>query len=231
MIAAEEDGGRARSHEGRADTMKVLLVEDDAKTAQFVRKALLEMGHVVHHAADGEMGLELALAEQFDAAVVDVMLPKVDGLSLIRELRAQRVSTPVIVLSAKSAVEDRISGLKAGGDDYLVKPFALSELAASAQLTVAGLLLDLPRRKVSFTGKEIDLQPREYALLEYLMRNTGRVVTKSMIMEHVWSYNFDPQTNVVEARICRLREKIGQVTPRKLIHTIRGVGYVLEERP
>ena len=225
--------------------MKILLVEDDAKTAQFVRKALLETGHVVHYAADGETGLELALSEPFDAAVVDVMLPKRDGLSLIRELRAQHVSTPVIVLSAKSTVEDRVTGLKAGGDDYLVKPFALSELVARlealvrrstavpepTQLAVEGLLMDLPRRKVSCAGKDIDLQPREYSLLEYLMRNPGRVVSKSMIMERVWNYNFDPQTNVVEARICRLREKIRQVTSRKLIHTIRGVGYVLEERP
>jgi DNA-binding response OmpR family regulator len=224
--------------------MKILLVEDDLRTAQFVQKALLESGNVVRHAPDGEAGLEIALDEQFDAAVVDVMLPKLDGLSLIRKLRAQRVSTPVILLSAKSSLEDRVRGLEAGGDDYLVKPFALSELVARlqalvrrstavsepAQLTVGGLLMDLSRRRVLCAGKEIDLQPREYSLLEYLMRNTGRVVTKSMIMEQVWNYDFDPQTNVIEARICRLRDKIGQVTPSKLIHTVRGVGYVLEER-
>ena len=225
--------------------MKILLVEDDAKTAAFVHKALLEGGHVVCHAADGEMGLECALAESFDAAVVDVMLPKLDGLSLVRELRSQRVSTPVIILSAKSSVEDRVRGLTAGGDDYLVKPFALSELLARlhalvrrshpdsepTQLAIGGLSMDVLRRRVTCEGRDLDLQPREYSLLEYLMRNSGRVVTKSMIMEQVWNYNFDPQTNVIEARICRLRDKLGHMTPRKLIHTIRGVGYVLEERP
>jgi two-component system OmpR family response regulator len=224
--------------------MKILLVEDDTKTAQFVRKALLETGYTVRHAQDGEQGLEMALAEQFDAAIMDIMLPKLDGLSLIRRLRAQRVITPVLLLSAKSSLDDRVRGLEAGGDDYLVKPFALSELLARlqalvrrsnaiaepAQLTVAGLCMDLHRRKVMFDGHAIDLQPREYTLLECLMRNTGRVITKSMIMEQVWSYDFDPQTNVIEARICRLREKIAQVTTRKLIHTIRGVGYVLEDR-
>jgi DNA-binding response OmpR family regulator len=172
------------------------------------------------------------------------MLPKLDGLTLVRELRAQRVVTPVILLSAKSSLEDRVRGLEAGGDDYLVKPFALSELVARlqalvrrssaiaepTQLTVGGLTMDSHRRRVTCAGVAIDLQPREYSLLEYLMRNAGRVVTKSMIMEQVWNYDFDPQTNVVEARICRLRDKIGQVTPSKLIHTIRGVGYVLEER-
>lgn len=225
--------------------MRILLVEDDFRAAQFVRKALLETGCNVRHAADGEAGLEIALSEQFDAAVVDVMLPKLDGLSLIRKLRAQRVSTPIILLSAKSSLEDRVKGLEAGGDDYLVKPFALSELLARiqalvrrsssssepVQLKVGELSMDMSRRKTVCAGKEIYLQPREYSLLEYLMRNTGRVVTKSMIMEQVWNYDFDPETNVVEARICRLREKLGQVTPSKLIHTIRGMGYVLEERP
>ncbi len=224
--------------------MKILVVEDDLKTAQFIRKALVESGHSERHAPDGELGLELALAGQFDAAVVDVMLPKLDGLSLIRELRARGITTPVIVLSAKSSVEDRVRGLQTGGDDYLVKPFALSELVARlqalvrrssgssepTQLRVGELRMDLLRRQVSAAGRDIDLQPREFALLEYLMRNAGRVVTKSMIMEHVWNYNFDPQTNVVEARICRLREKIDPQSPHKLIHTIRGVGYVLEER-
>jgi len=224
--------------------MRILVVEDDARMLQFVRKALQETGYVVQHASDGQEGLEMALAEPFDAAVVDVMLPGLDGLSLIRELRARKVATPVIVLSAKSSVEDRVKGLQEGGDDYLVKPFALSELLARlqallrrshavtepTQITVGPLSIDLLRHKVFCEGREIDLQPREYALLEYLMRNSGRVVSKSMIMEQVWDYNFDPQTNVVEARICRLREKIDRASPRRLIHTIRGVGYVLEER-
>jgi len=224
--------------------MKILVVEDDARMAQFVRRALHETGYVVRHAGNGPDGLELALAETFDAAVVDVMLPGLDGLSLIREMRAHKVATPVIVLSAKSAVDDRVKGLEAGGDDYLVKPFALSELLARIQallrrstavadpahLTVGPLTIDLLRHKVSCDGKEIELQPREYSLLEYLMRNAGRVVSKSMIMERVWEYNFDPQTNVVEARICRLRDKIDRVSAQKLIHTIRGVGYVLEAR-
>jgi two-component system OmpR family response regulator len=225
--------------------MKILVVEDDARMSQFVRRALAEAGYTVRHAADGREGLETALAEPFDAAVVDVMLPELDGLSLIRELRARSVTTPVIVLSARAAVDDRVRGLEAGGDDYLVKPFALAELLARiqallrratgpsdpAQLTVGPLSIDLLRHRVACDGQEIELQPREYALLEYLMRNAGRVVSKTMIMDRVWDYNFDPQTNVVEARICRLRDKLDRVSSQKLIHTIRGVGYVLEPRP
>ena len=221
-----------------------MVVEDDVRMAQFVSKALSESGYVVLHTANGQEALELALTEPFDVAVVDVMLPERDGLSVIREIRARKISTPVLVLSAKSSVEDRVEGLQAGGDDYLVKPFALSELLARVQallrrstavteptqLTVGPLSLDLVRHKVLCDGTEVDLQPREYALLEYLMRNSGRPVSKSMIMERVWEYNFDPQTNVVEARICRLRDKIHRVSRRQLIHTIRGVGYVLEER-
>jgi two-component system OmpR family response regulator len=225
--------------------MKILVVDDDVRMAQFVSRALHEHGYVVRHAANGQEGLELALAEPFDAAVVDIMLPGLDGLSLIRGMRAQKVLTPVIVLSAKSGVDDRVKGLQAGGDDYLVKPFALAELLARIQallrrasaaaepvhITVGPLSIDLVRHRVACEGREIDLQPREYSLLEYLMRNAGRVVSKSMIMERVWEYNFDPQTNVVEARICRLRDKIDRVAPLKLIHTVRGVGYVLETRP
>ena len=238
------DSARVAGTERAKGTMKILIVEDDAKTAEFVSKALIEHGNTVRHAPDGTEGLALALTDQFDAAVVDIMLPGLDGLALIREMRSRNVSIPVILLSAKASVEDRVNGLRAGGDDYLVKPFALSELVARLQalvrratatpeptrLTVGDLLIDLVRHKVLCAGTEVDLQPREYALLEYLMRNTGRVVSKSMIMEQVWDYNFDPRTNVVEARVCRLRDKIQQVTPRKLIHTIRGVGYVLEER-
>jgi len=224
--------------------MKILLVEDDEITASFIKKGLKQAGFSVEHSADGEDGLFHALHEPYDAAVIDIMLPKLDGLSLINEIRTRKVTTPVLVLSAKNTVDDRVRGLQTGGDDYLVKPFAFSELLARLQalirrstsvseptsLTVGDLSMDLLRRKVIRGGEEIELQPREFALLEYLMRNAGRVVSKTMIMEHVWDYNFDPHTNVVEARICRLRDKIDLSVENKLIHTIRGVGYVLEER-
>ena len=224
--------------------MKVLLIEDDLQTACFIVKGLRQEGFAVDHAPDGEEGLSLAMSEPFDVAVVDIMLPRLDGLSLIDELRRRKVTTPVIVLSAKSSVDDRVRGLQAGGDDYMVKPFAFSELVARIHallrrsshaaepttLTVGDLTLDIAKRKVIRSNKEIDLQPKEFALLEYLMRNAGRVVSKTMIMEHVWDYNFDPQTNVVEARICRLRDKVDRPFHSHLIHTIRGVGYLLEER-
>jgi two-component system OmpR family response regulator len=224
--------------------MRILLVEDDEKTASFIKKGLKEVGYAVEHAADGEDGLYLATTATYDAAVIDIMLPKMDGLSLIGELRKKKIMTPVIVLSAKRSVDDRIKGLYAGGDDYMVKPFSFSELLArihtlvrratqsvdSSRLAVADLNIDLLSRKVTRSGNEIELQPKEYSLLEYLVRNAGRVVTKTMIMEHVWDWDFDPQTNVVEVRVCNLREKIDRPFERKLIHTIRGVGYVLEER-
>jgi len=224
--------------------MRILIVEDDTRTASFIMKGLKQAGFVAEHASDGEDGLHCALTEPYDVAVVDIMLPKLDGLTLINEIRKRKVMTPVIILSAKRSVDDRIKGLRAGGDDYLVKPFAFSELLARIQalirransvaepatLTVGNLFMDLLKRKVLRAGKEIELQPREFALLEYLMRNAGMVVSKTMIMEHVWDYNFDPQTNVVEARICRLRDKVDRSFDNKLIHTIRGVGYVLEER-
>jgi len=197
----------------------------------------------VDHATNGEDGLHLALHEPYDAAIVDIMLPKLDGLSMINEMRRNKVNTPVIILSAKRSVDDRVKGLQAGGDDYLIKPFAFSELLARIRalirratgasefthLKVGDLSMDLLSREVTRQGKRIDLQPREFALLEYLMRNAGRVVSKTMIMEHVWDYNFDPETNVVEARICRLREKIEVGFEKKLIHTIMGFGYVLRE--
>jgi heavy metal response regulator len=222
--------------------MRILLIEDDPRTASFIIKGLKQEGFAVDHAADGEEGLHLALQNSFDAAVIDIMLPKLDGLTLIERLRQQAVSTPVIVLSARSSVEDRVKGLQVGADDYLMKPFAFSELLARIQallrranaqtdpatLTVEDLRMDLIRRKVFRAKKEIDLQPKEFALLEYLMRNAGRVISKTMIMEHVWDYNFDPQTNVVEARICKLRDKIDRDADKKLIRTIRGMGYVLE---
>ncbi len=192
---------------------------------------------------DGEEGLRLALTEPYDAAVIDLMLPRQDGLSLIRELRAGKVNTPVLILSAKGSVDDRVRGLETGGDDYLTKPFAFSELLARIQalirraggisdpicLSVGDLSVNLITREVARGGKTIDLQPREFSLLEYLMRNAGRIVSKTMIMEHVWDYHFDPQTNVVEARISRLRDKIDREADQKLIHTVRGVGYVIKE--
>jgi len=224
--------------------MRILLVEDDGQTAKFIVKGLRQEGFAVDHAPDGLEGFHLASTESYDAAIIDIMLPKLDGLSLIDELRRHGILTPIIVLSARSSVGDRIKGLQAGGDDYLVKPFAFSELVARLQallrrgslsaepttLTVGDLKMDLVKRKVSRGGMEIELQPKEFGLLEYLMRNPGRVLSKTMIMEHVWDYNFDPETNVVEARICRLRDKIDRSFKTKLIHTTRGVGYVLEEK-
>jgi two-component system OmpR family response regulator len=223
--------------------MRVLLIEDDLKTAAFISKGLKEAGFVVDHVTDGESGLQMASEEPYDAAIVDVILPKMDGLALIESLRRQEIKTPVIILSAKRSVNDRVKGLQTGSDDYLTKPFAFSELLARVQglirrssgvseptsLTVADLSIDLLTREVVREGEKIDLQPREFALLEYLMRNQGKVVSKTMIMEHVWNYNFDPQTNVVEARICRLRDKVDKGFGAKLIHTIRGVGYVLKQ--
>ncbi len=223
--------------------MRLLLVEDDLKIASFVRKGLEEAGFAVDHAADGEDGLSLALNEPYDVAIIDIMLPKLNGLTLIAELRRQKVNTPVIILSAKRTVDDRIKGLQTGSDDYLSKPFSFSELLARVQalirrasgtteptiLTCEGLTLNLITREVKRRDKVIGLQPKEFALLEYLMRNAGRVVSKTMIMEHVWNYDFVPLTNVVEARICILRDKIDKDFEKKLIQTIRGAGYVLKE--
>ena len=221
--------------------MRILLIEDDVKIASFVLKGLRAAGFVADHAEDGESGLEMALTGPYDLAVVDLMLPGRDGLSVIREIRRERVDLPVIILSARGDVADRVRGLETGADDYLPKPFAFSELLARIQallrrsgggteatrLTVGDLTLDLVSREVFRAGQKIDLQPLELSLLAYLMRNAGRVVSKTMIMEHVWGYDFDPGTNVVEARISRLREKMDRGFDRKLIHTIRGVGYVI----
>jgi two-component system OmpR family response regulator len=223
--------------------MRLLLVEDDVKIASFVVKGLSAAGFAVDHATDGEQGLDLGLSEPYDVIIVDLMLPKRDGLSLIERLRREKIKTPVIILSAKDSVDDRVKGLEIGSDDYLTKPFAFSELLArvqalmrrasgtieSTRLTVGDLSLDLVTREVARNGQRIELQPLEYALLAYLMRNAGKVVSKTMIMEHVWHYNFDPQTNVVEARICRLRDKIDKGFDPKLLHTVRGVGYVLRK--
>ena len=223
--------------------MRILLVEDDLKIASFIKKGFDASGFTVDHVADGEKGYDLALREPYDAAIVDIMLPKMDGLTLIRRLRDNGVDTPLLILSARDAIDDRVKGLQTGGDDYLTKPFAFSELLARVQalirrsgnvveptqLRAGNLSVDLLSREVVRGGKKIELQPLEYALLEYLIRNKERVVSKTMIMEHVWNYNFDPQTNVVEARICRLRDKIDKGFDQKLIQTIRGVGYVLRE--
>lgn len=225
--------------------MRLLVVEDDRKIAEFVCKGFKQAGFIVVHASDGDAGLQNAVRESFDAAIIDIMLPGLDGLGLIDRLRRHRINVPVLILSAKRSVDERVAGLQAGGDDYLTKPFAFSELLARVQalirrasnspepttVTVGDLSIDLLRRVVTRDGKEIDLQPREFALLEYLARNAGRVVSKTMIMEHVWDYNFDPHTNVVESRICRLRGKIDDDFESPLIHTVRGVGYVLRRRP
>jgi two-component system OmpR family response regulator len=223
--------------------MRILLIEDDLKLASFILKGFKEAGFAVDHCADGEDGLHMALSEPYDAAIVDIMLPKLDGFSLIDELRRRKKITPVIILSAKRSVDDRIKGLQTGSDDYLVKPFSFAELLARVQalirrasgaaepssLVVGDLSMDLLTRKIIRGGKKIDLPPLEFSLLEYLMRNAGNVVSKTMIMEHVWDYNFDPQTNVVEVRICKLRDKIDSDFEKKMIHTVYGAGYVLEE--
>jgi len=223
--------------------MRILLVEDDLKIASFIVKGLKAAGYAVDHAADGEDGLHLALTQPYDTAIIDIMLPKLNGLALIERMRAAKVSTPVIILSAKGSVDDRVRGLQTGGDDYLTKPFAFSELLARVQalirraggtseptrLNVGELSINLLTREVTRGRRKIELQPLEFSLLEYLMRSAGRVVSKTMIMEHVWDYNFDPQTNVVEARISRLRDKINRGFEKKLIQTVRGVGYVLKE--
>ena len=225
--------------------MRLLLIEDDVKIALFVKTGLKEAGFAVDHAKTGNDGLHLALTEPYDLAVIDIMLPEVDGLTIISKMRNKRIGTPVLILSAKRSVDERVKGLKIGGDDYLTKPFAFSELLARVQalirrssqavapseLKAADLTLNIQTRKVSRAGREIDLQPLEFSLLEYLMRNADRIVSKTMIMEHVWDYNFSPQTNVVEARICYLRDKIDKNYEKKLIHTVRGVGYVLKENP
>jgi two-component system OmpR family response regulator len=221
--------------------MRLLLIEDDQKIAAFIIKGFKAEGFAVDHAPDGLQGLDLGLTEPYDVIIVDLMLPKLDGLAVIENLRKQKVMVPVIILSAKDSVDDRVKGLQIGSDDYLPKPFAFAELLARVQallrrrsgstettnLEVGDLSLDLITREVSRAGRRIELQPLEYSLLAYLMHNSGKVVSKTMIMEHVWDYHFDPQTNVVEARICRLRDKIDKGFDSKLIHTIRGVGYVL----
>ena len=219
--------------------MRILVVEDDKKIASFVVNGLKQSGYAVDHCADGEEGLFRAQTISYDAAVVDVMLPKLDGLEVVKQLRGGGVRTPVLILSAKASVDDRVRGLQAGGDDYLTKPFAFSELLARVQalirratqtpeptrLKVGDLTMDLLTRQVRRGNEEIELQPREFALLEYLMRQANRPVTKTMILEHIFDYSFDPQTNVVDVLVHRLRHKVDK--DKAMIHTIRGVGYVL----
>jgi two-component system OmpR family response regulator len=221
--------------------MRVLIIEDDLTIAAFLVKGFKEAGFAVDHAPDGEAGAHLASTVPYDVAVVDLMLPKLDGLSLIQRLRDQRIRTPVIILSAKHSVDDRVKGLESGGDDYLTKPFAFSELLArvhalirrssgaddATRLVVGDLVLDLIARRVTREGREIALRPRELALLEYLMRNAGRVVSKTMILSHVWDYSFDPGTNVVDVLVYRLRDRVDKGFERKMLHTVRGMGYVL----
>jgi two-component system, OmpR family, response regulator len=224
--------------------MRLLVVEDDKKIASFVSRGLKEAGYVVDIAERGDDALQIALHNHYDVAIVDLMLPGLDGLSLIERWRAQKVKMPVIILSAKRSVDDRVKGLQVGGDDYLTKPFAFSELLARIQalvrrstamsepatLTYGDLTLDLLSREVTRGGRKIELQAREFALLEYLLRNAGRVVSKTMILEHVWDYNFDPKTNVIDVLVSRLRSKVDRDFDRKLIHTMRGFGYVLKAK-
>lgn len=218
-------------------------MEDDKKIASFVTGGLKQSGFAVDHCSDGEEAYALAAATPYDVAVVDVMLPRLDGLSLVQNLRRDGVKMPIIFLSAKGSVEDRVKGLQSGGDDYLTKPFSFAELLARIQalirrttqgaseptrLGVADLSMDLLTREVTRAGQKIELQPREFALLEYLLRNAGKVVTKAMILEHIFDYSFDPQTNVVDVLIHRLRSKVDKEFPKKLIQTYRGIGYALK---
>jgi len=224
--------------------MRMLVVEDDVKIASFISKGLKEAGFAVDVAHDGVDGLHLGLTEPYDAAVVDIMLPGLDGLALIERLRTKKIATPVIILSAKRSVDDRVKGLQAGGDDYLTKPFSFSELLARihalirrstrtsepSTLTAGELTLDLLTRQARRNDEDISLPAREFALLEYLVRNRGRIVSKTSILEHVYDYSFDPQTNVVDVLVCRLRNKIDRDFDHKMIHTVRGMGYVLKEQ-
>jgi two-component system OmpR family response regulator len=222
--------------------MRILVVEDDKKIASFIVNGLKQGGFTVDHANNGQTGMELALASAYDAAVIDVMLPQLDGLSLIERLRQHKVQTPVIILSAKRSVDDRIKGLQRGGDDYMTKPFSFAELLARlhalirranhesdpTRFAVGDLALDLLTREVSRGDVKIDLQPREFALLELLMRHNGQVISKTMIIEQVWGYSYDPMTNIVDVLVSRLRNKIDRDFDTKLIQTYRGVGYALK---
>jgi two-component system OmpR family response regulator len=221
--------------------MRILVIEDDATVAGFLKKRLGDDGHLVDYAADGQEGLRLASGNGYEAMIIDRMLPGVDGLSVIQTVRSSGDQTPILILSALGEVDDKVRGLKAGGDDYLVKPFAYSELMARVEslvrrfssqeertsLEVAGLRMDLLSREVSRDDQKIELKPREFLLLEYLMRHAGQILTRAMLLEAVWDYHFDPQTNVIDVHISRLRQKVDRAFSQPLIHTIRGAGYVL----
>ncbi len=225
--------------------MKILLVEDDRRASEFLVKGLRELGHVVEQAFDGETGLRAAETGVYDVLVLDRMLPKLDGLEIVRQLRAAGNTSPILILSALDEVDERVQGLRAGGDDYLAKPYHLEELAArldalarrqseagpAGKLRVCDLELDSRARKVTRAGRKIDLTTREFQLLEFLMRHTGQVVTRTMILEGVWDYHFDPKTNVIDVHISRLRQAIDKGFERQLLHTVRGAGYTLTEDP
>lgn len=221
--------------------MKLLIVEDDKEAAGYLKRALTEAGHAVHHAAGGRDGLMLAAVEPYDVIILDRMLPEVDGLAILRTIRASGVKTPVLLLTAMGGIDDRVEGLDAGSDDYLVKPFAFAELLARVnalarrppqqevptELVLADLRMDLLRRAVARGGQRIELQPREFQLLEYLLRNAGRVVTRTMLLESVWDFHFDPKTNIVETHMSRLRAKVDRGFSCELIRTVRGAGYII----
>lgn len=223
--------------------MKILLIEDDREAASYLMQALDECGHVTHHASDGETGFAMASGMDYDVLIVDRMLPRRDGISVIESLRAEDNKTPVLILSALGEVDDRVTGLRAGGDDYLVKPYAFSELLARVEVLarrsapseaethyqVGDLSLDRLSRKVDRAGETILLQPREFRLLEYLMKNAGRVVTRTMLLENVWDYHFDPQTNVIDVHMSRLRAKVDKGHERQLLQTVRGAGYMIRD--
>jgi two-component system, OmpR family, response regulator len=224
--------------------MRILVIEDDVKIASFLKNGLKEAGFAVDTCADGQTGLDLALNTLYDAAIIDLMLPKMDGLSVIDTMRNENVGTPVLILSARQSVDDRIQGLQRGGDDYMVKPFSFSELLARVQalirrdkkstqpmlLQVGDLEMDLLKHEIFRSGEKIELPAKEYGLLEYMMRHPGIVLSKTAILERVYDYSFDPQTNVVDVLVCRLRNKIDKDFDNKMIHTVRGMGYVLKAR-
>jgi two-component system OmpR family response regulator len=223
--------------------MRLLIIEDDRDAADYLVKAFREVGHVADRATDGEEGLALALDGQYDVLIVDRMLPKLDGLSVIGSLRSKSVETPVLILSALGQVDDRVKGLRSGGDDYLAKPYSFSELLARTEVLarrrgsrgeetvyrIADLELNRLSHQVSRAGQELQLQPREFRLLEYLMRHAGQVVTRTMLLENVWDYHFDPQTNVIDVHISRLRSKIDKGFAQPLLHTVRGAGYMIRD--
>jgi two-component system, OmpR family, response regulator len=241
-MMANADATTAPRHNTQT-SMRLLIIEDDRDAADYLVKAFSEVGHVADHAADGEDGLAMALDGKYDVLIVDRMLPKREGLSVIGELRAKGIATPVLILSALGQVDDRVKGLRAGGDDYLAKPYSFAELLARVEVLsrrvggrgeetvyrVADLELDRLSHRVVRNKEEISLQPREFRLLEYLMKHAGQVVTRTMLLENVWDYHFDPQTNVIDVHISRLRSKIDKGFPQPLLHTVRGAGYVIRD--